>query len=118
MEPTEIPESGSIAEKYSLFNKDNPFVKNALSSLTPEQLKQYQKVGEQMFGSVDFQDSEVLNNMIPPVDDAAAYIVEGLKAGLHPSALDVDETRVMVEVYGESWYEKWGWTKDDVETEI
>ena len=26
MEPTEIPDSGSIAEKYSLFNKDNPFV--------------------------------------------------------------------------------------------
>jgi len=117
-ESCEIVEQNFEDHPSSIFSKDNPFIKNALNSLTPEQARNYKKIGEQIFRSVDFQDSEILDNLIPPVDDAAAYIAEGLKSGLHPSALDADEISVMIEVYGKEWYEKWGWTKEDVENEI
>ena len=88
-----------------LFN--NEMIKQARESMTPEQLEEYKKKGEEFFANVDFEDKD--GNTIPPVESACAYITEGLKSGMHPSYLDDDEKRVMEEIYGKEWYKKWGW---------
>lgn len=88
-----------------LFN--NEMIKQARESMTPEQLEEYKKKGEEFFANVDFEDKD--GNTIPPVESACAYITEGLKSGIHPSYLDDDEKRVMEEIYGKEWYKKWGW---------
>ena len=89
-----------VGKNSSLFN--NPAVNNAIKSLTPQQLKEYQAFGEHMF-KTDFVGE---NGDCTPLTEAAAYIVEGLKSGLNPSELDEDERRVMMEVYGDEWETK------------
>ena len=88
-----------------LFN--NEMIKKAKESMTPEQLEEYKKKGEQFFADVNFEDKN--GNTVPPVESACAYITEGLKSGMHPSYLDEDEKIVMEEIYGKEWYKKWGW---------
>tara|TARA_Y100000591_G_C21707110_1_gene631427 strand:- start:293 stop:694 length:402 start_codon:yes stop_codon:yes gene_type:complete len=102
------PATMQEVKKYlqdQLFN--NEMIKQARESMTPEQLEEYKKKGEEFFANVDFEDKD--GNAIPPVESACAYITEGLKSGMHPSYLDDDEKRVMEEIYGKEWYKKWGW---------
>ena len=96
--------------KSSLWN--NPSVKQAYKALTPEQLRAFKKMGEHMYGNIDFECKEGIDELLPPVEEAAAYIIEGLKAGLHPSYLDDDERNVMNEAYGSEWYKTWDETWD------
>lgn len=93
---------------------DNPMVTNALKALSPEDVEKYKKIGEQMYGSVNFQDSKILNNVPAPVEEAVAYVEEGLKSGLHPKDLDNDELYCLIEAYGEEWYKKYGYTRAEV----
>lgn len=92
-----------------LFN--NEMIQKARESMTPEQIEEYKKKGEEFFANVDFEDKN--GNAVPPVESACAYISEGLKSGMHPSYLDDDEKRVMEEIYGNEWYKKWGWDSLD-----
>lgn len=96
----------------TLFN--NPMIESALKAMSPEELEKYKAIGEAMYGSVDFADSKILNNTPAPMYEAAAYIKEQLKAGLHPSMMDGDEKRLMVELFGEEWYKEWGYVEGDL----
>lgn len=87
----------NINNNSSLFN--NPAVNNAIKSLTPQQLKEYQAFGEHMF-KTDFVGE---NGDCKPLSEAAAYIIQALKSGLEPSDINDDEKRVMQEVYGDNW---------------
>jgi hypothetical protein len=93
---------------------NNPMTRAAISALSPEQLEKYQKIGEQLYGNVDFEHEEILNNMPQPMAEALAYIVEGLKSGLHPSQTNKKERSLLEECYGESWYEKFNYVKEDL----
>ena len=95
-----------------LFN--NPMINNALKAMTPEQLEGYKKIGEQLYGSVNFEDSKILNNMPAPMEEAVAYVEEGLKSGLSPEDLDEDEVVLLCNAYGEDWYLRFGFTKEQV----
>ena len=53
------------------------------------------------------QEKNVIDNLLPPIEEAASYIIEGLKSGLHPSCLDDDEKNIMIDSYGKEWYKKW-----------
>ena len=96
----------------SLFN--NPMVESALKSMSQEELQRYREIGERMYGTVDFKDSQILNNVPPPMYEAGAYISEQLKSGLHPSMMDDDEKRLMEELFGKEWYTKWGYVEGDL----
>ena len=98
--------------KYdSLFN--NPMINNALKSMTPEQLENYKKIGEQLYGNINFKDSEIINNITSQAE-AVAYVEEGLKSGLLPDDLDENEVLLLCNAYGEDWYLKFGFTKDQI----
>ena len=93
---------------------NNPMVNNALKAMSKEDLEKYKKVGEQLYGSVNFEDSTVVNKLITPADEAIAYIEEGLKSGLMPYDLDENEVILLQQTYGEEWYEKYGFSREDV----
>jgi hypothetical protein len=95
-----------------LFN--NSLVNNALKAMSPEQLAEYKKFGESMYGNVNFEDSKIVNNMAPPMAESVAYVEEGLKSGLLPEDLSEDEVILLQKAFGEEWYKKYGFTKEEV----
>lgn len=95
-----------------LFN--NPIINKALESMSGEQIEQYKKIGEELYGTIDFEDNHVLNNMPPPMKDAVIYIEESIKSGQHISTLEDNEKQLLKEAHGEDWYLNFGYTKEDV----
>jgi len=93
-----------------LFN--NPLVNNALKALSPEQIKEYKKFGENLYGKIDFNDAKILDQL-NPVEESVAYIEQGIKAGLLPEDLSEDEVNLLSNVYGEKWYEKYGFKENE-----
>ena len=93
---------------------NNPMVNNALKAMSKEDLEKYKKVGEQLYGSVNFEDSTVVNQLMTPADEAVAYIEEGLKSGLLPQDLDENEVILLQQTYGEEWYKKYGFSREEV----
>ena len=94
---------------------DNIMVNNALASLSVQDKKRYQQMGEEMYSSVDFSDSTILNNLPPPVVESLKDIEQQIKDGLHPSDMDKDQKNLLKEIYGDEWYTKWGFTKEDLD---
>ena len=70
---------------------NNPMVNNALKAMSKEDLEKYKKIGEQLYGNINFQDSTVINQLTEPVEEAIAYVEEGLKSGLLPEDLEENE---------------------------
>jgi hypothetical protein len=93
---------------------NNPLVNNALKALTPDQLDAYKKFGQSLYGTINYEDSTIVNNIPAPIEESVAYIEEGLKAGIDPSDLSEDEVVILQKAYGEEWYLKYGFTKEEV----
>jgi hypothetical protein len=104
--------STEVRTTGNLFN--NSMVESAMKALSPEDLQRYKEIGEKMYGTVNFEDSQIINNFPPPMYEAGAYISEQLKSGLHPSMMDDDEKRLMEELFGKEWYTKWGYVEADL----
>lgn len=70
-------------------------------SLTDEQIKQYEKIGEEMYNTVDFNTGTILNQC----DDmeSVACLIEAIKSGLHPDFMSDDEKIILKKHYGENW---------------
>ena len=83
-------------------------IENARAAMTPEQIADYQRKGEAMYNTVEFENNEIIGK--DPLLDFIAYISEGLDSGLHPRDLEPDEVKAMCAHYGEKWYEKFGHT--------
>lgn len=82
------------------------------SSLTPQQQEEYARMGEHMFNSIDFVSGKVLDS--EQDIEAVAYIEAGLKSGLHISFLEDREKQILSDAFGRKWYERYGYTADDV----
>lgn len=101
---------------------DNPMVREARKNMTPEQLEQYERLGREMYGTLDFEN--VSESKVQDDIDAVKYIESALRAGLRPCDLEDNEKTFMENRYGENWYERYGgWgeplpgaTADDVAT--
>lgn len=91
---------------------DNPMVRNAMKNMTPEQIEQYKEMGEQFFKGIDFENSVVENN--DPLTEPAYKVLMGVKSGLHPSYLEDNEKMILEQVYGEKWYEEYGFVEEDL----
>ena len=94
---------------------DNPMVRSIMTKLSPEEIDQYKKIGESLYGEIDFEKSEILSNTAPFIsNDVIAYITAGINSGLHPRDIDEAEKNVLKETYGEKWFEKFGYSEDDL----
>jgi hypothetical protein len=96
-------------------NFHNPMYEQAKKNMTKEQLEEYKKKGEDMYGDMDFDTAGKDGGAsTDPLRSTLKYIELGLNSGLHPSEVTLDEKNILIQFYDEKWYEKWGYTKDDV----
>ncbi len=94
---------------------DNPMTRSALKSMNPKEIENYKRIGEKMYGGIDFEQGKILNNSIPPfLAEPLKYIKEGLRSGLHPSDLPADEIRILEECLGKEWYIQFGYVEGDL----
>ena len=96
-------------EEISIFN--NPQIIAIKNSLPPEYLESLRLKGESMYKDIDFN-NETLNHHI---QNSLLDITEALKAGLHPSSLEVSEKQILVEELGTEWYKKFGYVEKDLD---
>lgn len=93
---------------------DNPMVRAASAAMSDEDKAKYKQIGEEMYGNMDFENSQVLDNTPAPMMEAVAYVEEQLKSGLHPSMMEDNEKALLADIYGNKWYEKWGYVEGDL----
>lgn len=98
-----------MSKKIDLFN--NPMVASATKALTDEQREQYKIMGEHMFNTMSFDNTP---NPQQELKELIIYTRESLKSGLHPTDLKPKEIQVMYEIYGDKWYEEFGYTSEEV----
>lgn len=87
--------------------------KTFLDSASEEDKEKYQKFGEKFYNSFDVNTGNPNDNTIF-MEESLAYVVESLKSGLHPKYLTEDEIVLLQAGYGDEWYKKWGYKRDDV----
>lgn len=92
----------------------NPMSKAAMSAMSDEDLQKYKQIGEELYGHLNFEDGKTLKNLAPPMAESVAYLESQIDAGLHISELKDNETALMVEAYGATWYEMWGFVEGDL----
>ena len=100
-----------------LFN--NPMVDSAKKSMSPEQIEEYKKIGEHMYSNKICQELE--NKSMEKVnkqEDVLQYATEALNSGLSPLELSQTEIDTLQKVYGEKWYERFGFTLEDIRKEV
>ena len=95
-----------------LFN--NPYAKKALKDMDCAQRARYKKLGEEMYGTIDFEDRKNLNNLPPCTEDLRDYLDTVLRSGFHPRYLNTKEIEILFGHCGDKWYEKYGYTMDDI----
>ena len=97
---------------HDLFN--NPMIEAAKRSMSKDELKHFETLGRELYGDVDFETSQNLRNMPPPMVEALAYIESCLNAGFHPSYLEDNEKMLLKDAYGEKWYERFQYVEEDL----
>lgn len=93
-------------------------LKEIAESLSDEDKKRYQKIGEEMYNTIDFNN---INNQGSNLSDADTIELENvaqlklmLSSGIHPSFLTNQEKDMMKNNYGEKWFEKFGYLEVDL----
>jgi len=93
---------------------ENQMIKSAIAALSEEDKKRYKMIGDHLYGRINFEDCQSLNNMPPSMAEAVLYLETQLQAGFHPSMFDENEKALLVDRYGDEWYKEWGYIKDDL----
>ena len=108
--PKERMEKAKTTVTGNLF--DNPMVREARKNMTPEQIEEYKRKGEKMYGEIDY--TQNFDPFEEKLKQSAIYIISGLKSGLKPNQLTTDELEVLKQIHGETWYINYGYTKEDL----
>lgn len=92
----------------NIFN--NPFIESAKKAMNPKDIEKYKLLGESMYKNIDFE-----NNTIEQcIEDSVKKLEVAIKSGLHPSMLTDDEKTILNSELGNTWYEKFGYKKEDL----
>jgi len=108
-------ESGSSLDQSSIFN--NTAFKQAFNSLSDKDKEKYKKIGEELYNTTDFPTAGITSKEHDP-NELVAHIENQLRSGIHPSDMEEGEKLVMYDAYGEEWYVKWGYVKEDLDNII
>jgi hypothetical protein len=93
----------------------NPMIDATRRGMTPEQIEEYKKIGEYMYNSVDYKTATIGAQVRDSNDeDLLLYATEALKAGGDPKDLSEPELQSVVKVYGDKWYEHFGFEEKEV----
>jgi hypothetical protein len=85
---------------------NNPMIRAAREQMTPEQIAQYERIGREMYGTLDFEN--INESKASEDDESLRYIEAALRSGLKPCDLEEVEKDFMKSVYGDNWYDRYG----------
>ena len=106
--PEQVIETATEENKVSMEIFNN-MRKKFLESLPDEEREAYQKFGEKFHNSFDVNNGTSVNLSEINMEEALAYVVQGLDSGLHPKFITEDEDALLQAAYGEEWYKKWNY---------
>jgi len=95
--------------EIDLFN--NPMVDSARKAMTPEHIEELKLKGESLYKNIDFENGTIDHD----IEDSFFVLTEEIKSGLHPSFLTENEKSIMKEKLGDKWYEKFGYSVEDLQ---
>jgi hypothetical protein len=90
---------------------DNPLVQQFKESLTPEERAKYEKIGQDLYNTVNFETGETEETM----EDVFQQLKAMLESGLHPSFLTYEEKSFMENYLGKEWYKEFGYLENDLQ---
>lgn len=101
-------ESKEEREAYNMFK--DPAIMSIRDSADQETLDRYAKIGEHMYGNMDYtgDDLEIILN------NRCKELILRINNGYHPSFLDESELQVLEEKKGKEWYLTFGYTEEDL----
>lgn len=91
---------------------DNPMVRSARAALSEQDKESYKRMGESLYNEIDFERSIVYEE--EKFDSDYESLIESLKSGLHPSYLTNEETTLLIQRLGQTWYTHFGFTPTDL----
>ena len=94
---------------------DNPMVRAAMSAMSEEDRAKYKEIGKHMYGHLNFEDPSFTLNPDAQMSAARDCLEGQIRSGLHPSDMEKDEIALLEDAYGEEWYKKWGFVKEDLD---
>lgn len=100
------------AENHKFYNMfEDQQLAAPFKNLPKDEQDDYKRQGEHIY-SKDYETIDIKAND-DKLMESAAYISEGLKSGLLPSCLDDNEREVMRNVFGKTWYVRFGYSSED-----
>ena len=97
--------------------QDNEHLDVAVKNLPVGEKITYNTFIKDLYGHLNFQGKNTVNNGEPIEEETIAFVVRQLNDGIHPSVMEESEIAVLVKELGDEWYKKWGYVKGDL-TEI
>ena len=99
-----------------LFNEKR--LQEIAASLSDEDKKRYAKIGEEMYNSINFENINSQGTLATQNADEiemenASEIKIMLRSGMHISYLTRQEKDIMKNVFGNKWYEEFGFLETD-----
>jgi hypothetical protein len=75
-----------------------------------------EKVGEKFHQSFDVEKGEAkkMDTKEIILEESIAYVVENVKAGLHPRHLNTEDVHVLLAAFGKEWYKKFDYEENDI----
>lgn len=106
-----------VSVEHDLFN--NPMIQAARKNMTPEQISFYKLLGDKMYGDLSIFDTKegtegVESTEEVTVEDKTEYALSAIIAGMHPKYLSAEDSTLLRTAYGDIWYEKYGYTSEDL----
>ena len=89
---------------------DNPTFKEMKENLSEEDKKKYEKIGESMYNSIDYNSGKILDKNSYDMTLVLKYILEGLKSGLSVEDLTENEVAILINAFGENWEDKFSFS--------
>lgn len=89
---------------------DNPSIQQFRDSLTPEERAKYDKIGNDLYNTLNFETGETEETMTDVFQQLKAMI----ESGLHPSFLTYEEKGFMEHYLGKEWYKQFGYLENDL----
>jgi hypothetical protein len=89
---------------------DNPMVQKARESMSEEDRKRYDKIGEEMYNTINFETG------VPDetIDEVLQQLKSMLESGIHPSYLTYEEKNFLEHYTGKEWYKEYGYLENDI----
>lgn len=89
---------------------DSPLVEQFKESLTSKELTKYEKIGNDLYNTVNFETGETDQTM----NDVFEQLKAMLESGLHPSFLTYEEKAFMENYLGKEWYKEFNYLENDL----